>query len=238
MYRTRNALVVALCAATLVAGCQSSGASASLAAQATPSHQTGPSLPSGTAAAETVAPQTPAEPSPSPEATASPSPLPSPGRTYVPAPQPSLALGAAGAPADLTSVRLEYLQDRCDSVNPNEGCAWLRVVWQEASPIDVTIRVYAVTSCLHMPTTSGPSAQCVVDGDSIPRASLLLLGTAPASDLSFSFVLAQGETAALGWLPGGGPDVDAVVLQAVNAHGGSQFAIAGSSGSCYGSCTL
>ena len=238
MYRTRNVLVVALCAATLVAGCQSSGASIPPAARDTPSNQVGPSLPSGTAAAETVAPQTPSEPSPSPEATASPSPLPSPGRTYVPAPQPSLALLAPGAPPDLTSAALEYPQDQCDSVNPNEGCAWLRVVWQEASPTDVTIRIYAVTSCLHTPTTSGPSAQCVVDGDSIPRASLLLLGTAPASDLSFSFVLAEGETAALGWLPGGGPDVDAIVLQAVNAHGGSQFAIAASSGICYGSCTL
>jgi len=237
MYRTRNALVVALCAVTLVAACQSSDASASLAAQATPSHQTGPSLPAGTAAAETVAPQTPAEPSPSPEATASPSPLASPGRTYVPAPQPSLALGAPGAPADLTGVRLEYPQDQCDSVSPNEGCAWLRVVWQEASPTDVTIRVYAVTSCLRAPTESNPNTKCVVDGDPIPRASLLLLGSAPASDRSFSFVLGEGETAALGWLPGGGPDVDAVVLQAVNAQGGSQFAIAASSGSCLG-CTL
>ena len=238
MDRIRSALVVALCAATLVAACQSSGASASPAAQATPSHQTGPSLPSGTAAAETVAPQTPAEPSPSLEATASPSPLPSPGRTYVPAPQPSLALPAPGAPPDPTSVALEYPQDQCDSVNPNEGCAWLRVVWQQASPTDVTIRVYAVTSCLRAPTESNANTKCVVDGDSIPRASLLLLGSAPASDRSFSFVLGEGETAALGWLPGGGPDVDAVVLQAVNAHGGSQFAIAGSSGICYGSCTL
>ena len=236
MRRTRNVLVVALCAATLVAGCQSSGASASLVAQVTPSHGTEPSLPSATAAAETVAPQTPAEPSPSPEATASPPP-PSPGRTYVPAPQPSLALSAPGAPADLTGVRLEYLHDQCDSVNPNEGCAWLRVVWQQAGTTDVSIRVYAVTSCLRAPTESNPNAKCVVDGDSIPRASLVLLGSAPASDRTFSFVLGEGETAALGWLPGGGPDVDAVVLQAVNAHGGSQFAIAASSGICYG-CTL
>ncbi len=237
MHLTRNVLAVALCAATLVAGCQSSGASASLVAQVTPSHGTDPSLPSATAAAETVAPQTPAEPSPSTEATASPSPLTSPGRTYVPAPQPSLALPAPGAPADLTGVRLEYLHDRCDSVSPNEGCAWLRVVWQQAGPADVTIRVYAVTSCLRAPTESNPNAKCVVDGDSIPRASLLLLGSAPASDRSCSFVLGEGETAALGWLPGGGPDVDAVVLQAVNAHGGSPFAIAASSGICYG-CTL
>ena len=237
MDRIRSALVVALCAATLVAACQSSGASTSPGARDTPSNEVSRSLPSGTDAAATLAPHTPAEPSPSAEATASPPPLPSPGRTYVPAPQPSVALGAPGAPADLTGVRLEYPLDRCDSVNPNEGCAWLRVVWQEASPTDVTIRVYAVTSCLRAPTESNPNTKCVVDGDPIPRASLLLLGSAPASDRSFSFVLGEGETAALGWLPGGGPDVDAVVLQAVNAQGGSQFAIAASSGSCFG-CTL
>ena len=155
----------------------------------------------------------------------------------MPAPQPSLAMPAPGAPADPRSVRLEYFPDQCDSVNANEACTLFRVVWQEAGPTDVTIRVYAVTSCLHTPTASKPSAECLVDGDSIPKASLLLLGSAPASDRSFLFVLGEGETAALGWLPGGGPDVDAVVLQAVNTYGGSQFAIAGSSGSCYG-CTL
>jgi len=53
---------------------------------------------------------------------------------------------------------------------------------------------------------------------------------AVAADPRNRRLLAEGETAAFGWLPGGGPDVDAVVLQAVNAHGGSQFAIAGSSG--------
>ncbi|MGA3031211.1 MAG: hypothetical protein ABSE58_10870 [Candidatus Limnocylindrales bacterium] len=52
---------------------------------------------------------------------------------------------------------------------------------------------------------------------------------AVAADPRNRRLLAEGETAAFGWLPGGGPDVDAVVLQAVNAHGGSQFAIAGSS---------
>jgi hypothetical protein len=122
-------------------------------------------------------------------------------------------------------------------VNQNEGCEWLRVAWQEANPSGVTIRVYAVTACLHTPTASSPSAKCVVDGDTIPKAALLLLGTAPASAGSFSFVLAEGETAALGWLPGNGPEVDAIVLQAVNNDGGSSFAIVASSDSCNG-CTL
>ena len=104
------------------------------------------------------------------------------------------------------------------------------MAWQEVNPSGVTIRVYAVTACLHTPTGSKQMPLCVIDGDALPRASLLLLGSAPASAHSLSFVLAEGETTAFGWLPGGGPDVYAVVLQAVNAHGGSQFAIAGSSG--------
>lgn len=109
--------------------------------------------------------------------------------------------------------------------------------WNEANPTGVTIRIYAVTTCLHIATASKPSTKCLVDGDSIPKASLVLLGSVPASAGSFSFVLGIGETAALGWLPGFGPDVDAVVLQAVNSQGGSPFAIAGSAGSCYG-CVL
>jgi hypothetical protein len=119
-------------------------------------------------------------------------------------------------------------------MNPNESCEWLHVAWREVNSTGVTIRVYAVTTCLHTATASKPSARCLLDGDTIPRGSLVLLGSAPASARSFSFVLGVGETMALGWLPGFGPDVDAVVLQAVNAHGGSPFAIAGSSGTCWG----
>jgi hypothetical protein len=111
------------------------------------------------------------------------------------------------------------------------------VAWNKASPNGVTVRVYAVTVCLHKATASTPSVKCLVDGDAIPKAALVLLGNAPASAGSYSFVLGIGETAAFGWLPGFGPDVDAIVLQAVNVRGGSQFAIAGSSGSCWG-CTL
>jgi hypothetical protein len=134
-------------------------------------------------------------------------------------------------------ARLDYPADPCNSVNQNEACAWLRATWQEANPSGVTIRIYAVTTCLHTPTASKPNAQCVVDGDTIPRASLLLVGSAPASERSLSFMVIGGEGLGLGKLPDGGPFVEAVVLQAVNAKGGSAFAIAGTSGSCYG-CVL
>lgn len=154
----------------------------------------------------------------------------------MPVPQPSLARPASGAPAIPTNVRLDYPSD-CDAGNRNGPCSWLRVAWREANPTGVTIRVYAVTSCLHTPTASKPSAQCLVDGDTIPRASLLLVGSAPASERSLSFMVIGGEGLALGNLPDGGPSVEAVVLQAVNAKGGSAFAIAGTSGSCYG-CVL
>ena len=104
------------------------------------------------------------------------------------------------------------------------------MAWREANPTGVTIRVYAVTTCLHTYNLSKPKTKCLMNGDVIPTGSLLLLGSAPASARSFSFVLGEGETVAFGWLPGGGPDVDAVVLQAVNTHGGSLFAIVGSAG--------
>jgi hypothetical protein len=148
----------------------------------------------------------------------------------VPAPQPSLALPAAGAPAIPTGSRLDFPTRACTPLNQGESCAWLRVAWREANPTGVTIRVYAVTTCLHTYNLSKPKTKCLMNGDVIPTGSLLLLGSAPASARSFSFVLGEGETVAFGWLPGGGPDVDAVVLQAVNTHGGSLFAIVGSAG--------
>jgi len=103
------------------------------------------------------------------------------------------------------------------------------------------MRIYAVTTCLHTPTASQPNAQCLVNGDTIPKASLLLLGTAPASARSFAFVLTSpyGEgNFSFGSLPGQGPEVDSIVLQAVNRNGGSLFAfVATSSAGCYG-CVL
>lgn len=92
----------------------------------------------------------------------------------------------------------------------------------------MTVRVYAVTVCLHQSVLSTPT-RCLIDGDVIPPASLLLLGSAPAASGSLSFKLAEGETGSFGWLPGGGPEVDAIVIQAVDAHGGSLFAIVASS---------
>ena len=189
-------------------------------------------------AAATSAAPTPV-PSPSPLATANPTPSTFPAGTWVPAPQPSLALAAPGAPAPPTGTGLDYPTDPCNSVDPNAGgCEWLRVAWQEAKPSGVTIRVYAFTACLHTPTASKPNANCLANDDAIPRASLLILGTAPASARSLSFVLDPGgEGSAFGLLPQGGPNVQAIVLQAVNDHGGSPFVIVASSGSCYG-CVL
>lgn len=234
MNRIQGALVVVLGAASLFAACGTGGAATAPATQVSSSHRVGLE-PSPTAVLRTA---TPAPPSPTPpSATASSSPSTFPGPTYVPAPQPSLALPAAGAPAPPTGSRLDFPSEPCTSVNQEEACEWLHVAWQEANPTGVTIRVYAVTVCLHAATAAKPSAACLVDGDAIPTGSLVLLGTAPASARSFSFVLGIGETSALGWLPGFGPSVDAVLLQAVTTKGGSRFAIAGSSGSCWG-CTL
>ncbi len=78
--------------------------------------------------------------------------------------------------------------------------------------------------------------KCLVNGDTIPAASLVLLGSSPATAGSLEFKLGGGATASLGFLPVFGPEVDAVVVQAVNAHGGSMFAWAAVSGSCFG-CT-
>lgn len=233
MNRSLSALVVVLCGASLLAGCGTSDTATAPATEVPSSYLASPEP----SPSPSPAPAASAPTSTPPTATASPLPSTFPGPTYVPAPQPSLALPAAGAPAMPTGSRLDFPTATCTSANPNESCEWLHVAWQEANPTGVTIRVYAVTACLHTPTASKPSAKCLLDGDTIPRGSLVLLGIAPASDRSFSVVLGIGETAAFGWLPGFGPDVDAVVLQAVNTHGGSAFAIAGSSGSCWG-CTL
>ena len=237
MNRRVSPLVLVACAATMLTACGLNGPTTAGLTRAPASPGSVGQSPTPTPAAAISAVPTPTLPSPSPLATASPTPSTFPGATYVPGPQPSLALAAPGAPALPTGTGLYYPTDPCNSVNQNEGCEWLRVAWQEANPSGVTIRVYAVTACLHTPTASSPSAKCVVDGDTIPKAALLLLGTAPASAGSFSFVLAEGETAALGWLPGNGPEVDAIVLQAVNNDGGSSFAIVASSDSCNG-CTL
>jgi hypothetical protein len=234
MNRRAMALVVALGAATMLAACGSGGLATAPATPVPGSYFASP----GPSPTPSSAPATSATPAPTPPmATASPAPSPFPGPTYVPAPQPSLALPASGAPAIPTGSRLDFPTAACISMNPNESCESLRVTWLEANPTGVTIRVYAVTTCLHIPSASMRSAACLVDGDTIPIGFLVLLSSAPASAGSFSFVLGVGETTAFGWLPGFGPDVDAVVLQGINTHGGSAFAIAGSSGSCWG-CTL
>jgi hypothetical protein len=235
MNRRVGALVVMLGAASLLVGC-GSGSPASptpLAVQASLQASLGPSLTPSPATATPVL-----ETSAPPIATPSPSPTPFAVTSYVPAPQPSLAVFAAGAPAIPTRARLDYLTDPCQSANSDESCSWLRAGWQEANPSGATIRVYAFTACLHTPTAAKPNTNCLEDGDTIPRASLVLLGSAPASARSLSFTLdVGGEGSTFGRLPGGGPEVQAIVIQAVNAMGGSLFVIVASSGSCYG-CVL
>ena len=239
MKRTLSILVVVLSAASMLSACGSGGVITAppTGVPASPS-ALGP-LPRTTPATETMAAETAGSATPTPVApTTSPSPTVLPEVSYVPAPQPSLAKAAIGAPALPTSTRLDFLTDPCTLANQDYGCSSLRVVWQETDPSDVTIRIYAFTGCLHTPSASKPNANCLEDGDTIPTASLLLLGTAPASDRSFSFALASGgEGTQLGRMPGNGPAVQAVVLQAVNSKGGSSFAIAATSTSCYG-CVL
>lgn len=227
-----SALVTILCAASTLTAC-GSGAAMTAPATQVPSSSLASPWPSPThPAAQSPAPATPFEPSPS--QLSAPSPSPSQQATYVPAPQPSLAPLSASAPAMPTGARLDYLSNPCKSMNQDETCQWLHAAWQETNPSGVTIRIYAVTACLHTPTADNPSEHCVVDGDVLPGASLVLLGTAPASTGSFSFMLTVGAPGRIGWLPGGGPAVFAVVLQAVDGYGGSAFAIAGSSAGCYG----
>ena len=191
---------------------------------------------------------TPVGPSLTPAPTEAPTPVPTVAQTpestpaptsfpsYSPQPQPSIALSAVGAPALPTKVSFTQTSTPCD-LGPNEACSTFRVTWLEANPADVTIRVYAVTTCLHEPTASSQQTNCLVSGDTIPASSLVLMGTAPAADGMLDVEIGGGETAGLGFLPGGGPEIDAVVIQAVNTSGGSIFAYAGVSGRCYG-CTL
>ena len=233
-----GALVLVACAATILAACGSNSQMTAPSTQAAVAPVgPGPSLTPIPPSATSTGP-IPTLQSPSPLTTTSPPPSILPGTTYLPGPQPSLALAAPGAPALPTGTGLDYPTDQCNSVNQTEGCEWLRVTWQAPNPSGVTIRVYASTACLHTPTASKPDVKCIVSGDTIPRASLLILGTAPASARTLSFVLAPGgEGSAFGSLPGGGPNVQAILLQAVNTHGGSPFVIVASSGSCYG-CVL
>lgn len=133
-----------------------------------------------------------------------------------------------------TGVRLDHPPSPCTPANPDETCAWLQAGWQEDGPNGVTVRIYAVTACLHSPTADRPNEPCVLNGDVLPTASLVLIGTAPAPAGSLSFTLTVGAPGRIGWLRGGGPAVFAIVAQAVDEQGGSAFAIAESSAGCYG----
>jgi len=243
MNRRGSTLAVAILGATMLAGCAATGVgSANVQSSASTVPGAG-STPASTVASVTGSPSpsavpattTPTPAPPSPEASASASTLSGP--TYKATQQPSLAAKGAGIPAIPTAIKLDFPSDPCVTPNPEESCERVHVAWHEANPSGVTIRVYAVTQCLHKPSASRPNVKCLVDGDTIPKGALVLLGSPPALAGSFSFILGIGETAALGWLPGFGPDVDAIVLQAVNDRGGSAFAIAASAAPCW-QCVL
>jgi hypothetical protein len=234
-------LVLALCVASMLAACGSNTqvTTPSTEIRATPASP-GPTAPLLASPSPSVSP-TPTLPSPTEQATPTTTPSAVPEVTYAPAPQPSIARAGPAAPAIPTRVGLSYPSEPCTPLNQDEGCSWLRVAWHEANPSGVTVRVYAVTECLHSATAANPNAKCMVNGDMIPKAALLLLGTAPASARSFSFMLAEdgGEgNFSLGSLPGHGPDVQTIVLQAINSQGGSLAAIVATSpAGCFG-CIL
>ena len=232
-------LVALVCAVSVLAGCASK-----VQVESAPTQAGSPTGPGAAATilptADTSASASPTLPSPTEQLTMGPTQSSVPDVTYAPAPQPSIAPAAAGAPATPTGTGLTYPTDPCAPLNPDEGCGWLQVSWHEANPNDVSIRVYAVTACLHDATASHPYAACVVNGDTIPKADLVLLGAAPASAGSFRFPLAAaiGEGASpFGSLPGWGPEVQAIAIQAVNGKGGSALATVASSTGCYG-CVL
>lgn len=224
--------ILAIGALLLVAACQAASPTQSATsptdsslASAAPSPASTATVPNPTIAAPTV------EPSQPPAASATPSPA------WTAQPQPSLALQASGAPALPTKVAVVDTSTACD-LGTGESCVRWKASWLEANPTDVTVRVYGVTTCLHEPTASSVGdVKCLKSGDFIPPASLVLLAEAPATDASTTFDLAIGETSGVGWLPGAGPTVYAVIMQAVNDKGGSIFAFALVSGSCWG-CVL
>ena len=234
MSRRVSTLAAVLFAASMLAACGSGAATTAPASQVPTSHPARSEPAARPSPASSSRLRATAQPRPSLLATRSPAPSPSQEETFVLVPQPSLAPFAADAPATPTEAQLDYLSTPCKSANPDETCEPLQAAWHENNPSGVTIRVYAVTACLHSPTVEMPNEHCVVDGDVLPTASLVLVGTAPASSGSLSFTLAAGAPGPIGWLLGGGPSIFAIVLQAVDEHGGSAFAIADSSAGCYG----
>ncbi len=203
-------------AALVIAACQAGAPASSTSGSPIPSAQ-----PSAQASAP---PGTTAPPiTPNATATAPVSELASPAPTWSPQPQPTLALPGSGAPAIPTGVQLTTTTEPCDV---GSDCLVVRVSWASPSSSDVTVRVYGVTQCLHKPTASGESVLCLANGDVIPTAALYLLASAPSSAGAADFTLGEGEHCSLGWLPGSGQTVYAVIVQAANDLGGSIFAYA------------
>jgi hypothetical protein len=229
---TKVRSIAALGGAILLAGCQSVGPSPSAPTSAASL------VPGATGGAESTAaaPSTSQPPAPTaatePPGASQPA-ASSPNPSWSPQPQPTVALSGDGAPELPTKVRVASTDQPCD-FGTDEACYSWQASWVEADPTAVTVRVYAVTECLHAPTgTSEASVKCLVSGDTIPLEALVLLGSAPAEDGSLTFQLA-GTMCGLGQLPGQGPSVDAIVVQAINDAGGSLFAYGAVSSTCVG----
>jgi len=234
MKRIARALIGLFCAASLLAACGSN----SPTSPTTPADKTPASFEPSPAITLTAQASKPIQATPSPTETASITPVPEVSfPPYSPALQPPMVRAGASGPAAPTATGLSLPDQPCTLA---DTCEWLRVTWREPNPSGVTIRIYALTACLHSATATKPQASCVDAGDTIPKADLLILGTALASAGAYSFELEFpiGEGFfGFGLLPGNGPIVQAILLQAVGPGGGSPFAIVATTGDCYG-CIL
>ena len=169
----------------------------------------------------TLAPQPTAVPS----ITVPPPPTEAP---YSPGPQPAYAKLAHGAPPAPTALGFKYPSEPCDSGVEGEPCRWVRISWrwQGVDPGEVTIRIYALTTCLHVPDND--NVQCVIAGDKVPPADMVLVASASATSYACDFKM-RPETSSYfldEFLGVGGPEVYAYLVQAVDRHGGSRSIIA------------
>lgn len=102
------------------------------------------------------------------------------------------------------------------------GCEQVRVTWEEFDPAGVTVRVYALTRCLH------PGAACVTDSDLTDPSDLKFIREVPAGQGSAAFPMRHETSLYLlnSCLDSSGLSVYAYLVQAVNVHGGSRLPIA------------
>ena len=205
-------------------------------------------------------------PSQTPVSTASPSPVVSPTATvypteapYSPGPQPSYAMGNHDAPLPPTNLSVSHSAAYPVRIAPypwswscreGEDGKWscgqppyeqewywsVDVNWTVRYPSEVTVRLYAVTACLH-----GPDEACVAPGDQIDKSDLVMIAESPEirSDQDtasgyFHFTMRPASdgrmTGAVDGFPGTWESyprqVYAYLVQTVSQDGGSPMAIA------------